>query len=154
MQHDGDIRIRCATREDLDALMAIERRVFSADSMSRKSVRHFLEASSASVVVAETRGEIVGCAIVLFHPSSPQSARLYSLAVVPAQEGRGIGPLLVRASENAARARRRRQLRLEVHERNARAIALYRKEGYAQFARRCGYYRDFGDALRFRKELH
>jgi ribosomal protein S18 acetylase RimI-like enzyme len=154
MQHDSKIQIRSAAREDINALMALERRVFAADSMSRKSIRHFLETQSASVVVAEAGCEIVGCAIVLFHPLSPKSARLYSLAVAPEHEGRGIGPLLVKACEDAARAHDRCQLRLEVHERNARAITLYRKQGYAQFARRCGYYKDFGDALRFRKELH
>lgn len=154
MQHDLDIAIRHGTRADIGVLEALEERVFAGDRMSRKSLRHFLESPSASVMIAEHRGTPVGCAIVLFHPSSPIAARLYSLAVEPAHEGRGIGPTLIRASEDAARARHRHQLRLEVHEENARAIALYRKEGYAQFARRSGYYKDLGDALRFRKELH
>jgi len=40
-----------------------------------------------------------------------------------------------------------------VHENNPRAIACYRKAGYTEFGRHVGYYKDLGDALRFRKAL-
>jgi ribosomal protein S18 acetylase RimI-like enzyme len=44
-------------------------------------------------------------------------------------------------------------MRLEVHVRNHRAIARYRKAGYQQFGRLVKYYADNGDALRFEKQL-
>ena len=44
-------------------------------------------------------------------------------------------------------------LRLEVHEKNAAAIARYRKGGYALFGRHAAYYADRGHALRFEKPL-
>ena len=64
-----------------------------------------------------------------------------------------VGPALLAAAEEAAQRRVRSEIRLEVHEKNVRAIACYRKAGYQEFGRHSGYYRDLGDALRFRKRL-
>jgi ribosomal protein S18 acetylase RimI-like enzyme len=137
---------------DLDDLCDLEAKVFANDRMSRRSLRHFLVSRSATVIVAVHRGRVAGCAVVLFRPDSP-IARLYSIAVAPASTGRGLGPALLTAAEAAALAKRRRTLRLEVHVRNQRAIARYRKAGYRQFGRHVGYYADQGDALRFEKQL-
>jgi ribosomal protein S18 acetylase RimI-like enzyme len=144
--------VRCGCVADLDDLYELEAQVFADDRMSRRSLRHFLIAPSAEVVVAEHGGRIAGCAVVLFRPNS-LIARLYSIAVAPRSAGRGLGPALLAAAERAALAKRRRTLRLEVHVRNHRAIARYRKAGYQQFGRLLKYYPDRGDALRFAKEL-
>jgi len=159
MQHGSDIciesvHVRPGAMDDIDALLALERNVFASDCMSRKSLRRFLCSKTATVLIAEHDGAVAGAAVVLFHPASPNAARLYSLAVDPHDEGHGIGPMLLHSAEDVARERGRAQLRLEVHENNSRAIGLYRKQGYAEFGRRCGYYKDLGDALRFRKELN
>jgi [ribosomal protein S18]-alanine N-acetyltransferase len=137
---------------DLDELCDLEAKVFANDRMSRRSLRHFLVSRGATVIVAVHRGRVAGCAVVLFRPDSP-IARLYSIAVAPASAGRGLGPALLTAAEAAALAKRRWTLRLEVHVRNHRAIARYRKAGYRQFGRHVGYYADQGDALRFEKQL-
>ena len=152
-RNGGGIHIRPGGAHDIDALLALEHNVFASDCMSRKSLRRFLDSKTAAVLIAEHSGVITGAAVVLFHPLSPNAARLYSLAVDPHDEGHGIGHLLLERAEDVARERGRAQLRLEVHEKNRRAIGLYRREGYAQFGRHCGYYKDLGDALRFRKEL-
>jgi ribosomal protein S18 acetylase RimI-like enzyme len=146
------IRIRPGEPDDLDALVALEREVFGNDCMSRRSLRRFLGSASASVLLVERDGCIVGCAVLLFHPHRV-TARLYSIAVAPAMIGHGIGTALLDACERAAQRRSRIEMRLEVHEKNRRAIAHYRKAGYRQFGRHIGYYRDFGDALRFQKSL-
>ena len=159
MQHDSDTRIqdvqiRTGAMDDIDALLALERSVFATDCMSRKSLRRFLCSKTAIVLIAEHDGMVAGAAVVLFHPQSPHAARLYSIAIDPREAGHGIGPRLLHECEDIAREHGRAQLRLEVHENNQRAIGLYRKQGYCEFGRRCGYYKDFGDALRFRKELN
>jgi ribosomal protein S18 acetylase RimI-like enzyme len=81
-------------------------------------------------------------------------ARLYSIAVAPHIGQRGIGPLLLKAAEDAAASRRRHVMRLEVHEHNTRAIGRYEKSGYRLFGRHRDYYDDRADALRFEKSLH
>lgn len=144
--------VRTARADDLDALRALELCVFADDSMSVRSLKHFVTTPTADVLIAECSGDITGCAIVLFRARS-NLARLYSLAVAPACEGCGVAPALLASAEDAARMRGCCELRLEVHEQNARAIACYRKAGYGEFDRICGYYRDLGDALRFRKVL-
>jgi ribosomal protein S18 acetylase RimI-like enzyme len=148
----SDLRIRPGDADDLAALLDLEQRVFATDRMSRRSLRHFLTSPTACSVVAERDGATAGYALILFRPNS-MIARLYSIAVAPDCMGRGIGPALLAAAEEAARAHSCGYLRLEVHEKNRRAIELYRKCGYHEFGRHCQYYRDKGHALRFQKAL-
>src|ERR1700676_3642001 len=146
------VRLRKAEGADLEALDALEHRVFATDHLSRRSLRHFLVSPTAEVMVAEQDGEVAGTAIVLFRPRS-SVARLYSIAVAPHLGGRGVGTMLLAAAEAAAVERGCGAIRLEVHETNAAAISRYRKSRYREFGRHAGYYEDGGDALRFEKPL-
>jgi [ribosomal protein S18]-alanine N-acetyltransferase len=145
--------LRRGRLRDLDALVALERAVFTTDIVSRRSFRHFLASRGSTLLVAEAGGAFAGYALVLFRPRS-KLARLYSIAVAPHIGGRGVGPLLLAAAEEAARRRGRRTMRLEVHDHNTRAIVRYEKAGYRLFGRYRDYYDDHGDALRFEKPLH
>jgi len=145
--------LRRGRLRDLDALVALEQAVFTTDIVSRRSFRHFLASRGATVLVAEAGDALAGYALVLFRPRS-KLARLYSIAVAPHIGGRGVGPLLLAAAEEAARRRGRRTMRLEVHDHNTRAIVRYEKSGYRLFGRYRDYYGDHGDALRFEKPLH
>ena len=147
------VRIRRAELRDMDAVMDLENRVFATDRLSRRSLRHFLHAPTAEVLVAEADGRFAGTAIVLFRAGSVV-ARLYSIAVAPHLGGRGIASLLLEAAEDRARVRKCRAIRLEVHETNHRAISRYRKSGYQEVGRRDAYYEDGSDALLFEKPIH
>jgi ribosomal protein S18 acetylase RimI-like enzyme len=146
------IHIRRSRPADLDALCDLESRVFETDRMSRRSLRRLLASPNAAAMVAQSGGEIAGVAVVLFRANT-SIARLYSLAVAPKHTGRGIASTLIAAAEKAARSRKCRWLRLEVHEKNHGAIKVYRKAGYCEFGRHHQYYQDRGHALRFEKEL-
>jgi ribosomal protein S18 acetylase RimI-like enzyme len=150
--HHAPVRIRAADRADLDELVALEHLAFPADRMSRRSFSRFLANPRAAVVVARRGDTVEGYALVLFREAS-DVARLYSIAVAPHAGGRGVGSALLSAAEEAALARRRSVLRLEVHERNARAISRYEKSGYRHFGHHRHYYEDRGHALRFEKRL-
>jgi ribosomal-protein-alanine N-acetyltransferase len=132
--------------------MELETSVFATDHMSRRTLKNFLSAKTAVVLVAHYRRRIAAAAVVLFRANS-KIARLYSIAVAPRSTGRGVGPALLTACENTVVKRGCQRLRLEVHERNRRAIAFYRKAGYRRFGRYDEYYRDGGHALRFEKAL-
>ena len=147
-----EVCVRKAERGDVDALAALEHRVFATDRLSRRSLQRFLRSPSADVLVAQDDTGLAGNAIVLFRPRSV-IARLYSIAVAPAMGGRGVGAMLLAAAEAAALARGCRAIRLEVHVTNHAAIARYRKSGYREFGRLRRYYEDGGDALRFEKRL-
>ena len=144
--------LRRGRMNDLDALLALEQAVFTVDVLSRRSLRRFLASPGTALIVAEACGRLAGYALVLFPPRS-RIARLYSIAVAPHVGRRGVGPLLLAAAEKAAMRRKRRAMRLEVHEHNTRAIARYEKSGYRVFGRHRAYYDDRGDALRFEKPL-
>ncbi len=147
-----DIRIRKAARGDLDALVALEERAFATDRLSRRSLARLIGSPGAEVLVAQDNDGPAGIAIVLFRRHA-LAARLYSIAVGPHAGGRGIGPMLLDAAEQAAVARSCTRMRLEVHHANHAAISLYRKSGYREFGRHRRYYEDGADALRFEKQL-
>jgi len=151
-QASSSVVTRTASLADLGPVLVLESKVFASDRMSRRSVRRFLVSPHAVVLVADVEGCICGAAVVLVRCTS-DVARLYSIAVDPDCAGRGVGCALLAAAEDAASARDCLYLRLEVHENNARAIALYRKTGYREFGRLHEYYLDRGHALRFEKRL-
>ena len=148
----SSISVRRGTPADIDALFALEGRVFPDDGMSRRSLRGFLSSTTTVVLIAERDGWIAGCGVLLFRTANPV-ARLYSLAVDPENCGCGVARAVLDAAEEIALMRRCHTVRLEVHEKNTRAIACYGKAGYGEFGRIPHYYGDKGTALRFEKRI-
>jgi [ribosomal protein S18]-alanine N-acetyltransferase len=149
----ADIRIRKGRLTDIDALMALEHRVFTVDHLSRRSFRNFLTSPHSVLMVAEDGGDtLAGYVHVLFRPRS-KAARLYSIGVAAHAAGRGIGVALLQAGEQAARRRKAPLIRLEVQPGNRAAIARYEKSGYRATGHLPGYYNDGSDALRYEKPL-
>ena len=144
--------IRPAVVEDLDALLELENRCFDYDRLSRRSLRRFLTTDTASCLVAEQAGRVIGYALVLFHGRTAL-ARLYSMAVAPERRGHGLGRALLRAAETAALDGGAAVMRLEVSPDNAAAVALYRSAGYVDFGIYHAYYEDDSDALRMEHAL-
>jgi ribosomal-protein-alanine acetyltransferase len=145
-------RIRRAKPADLDALVALERHAFTTDHLSRRQYRKHLHSTTAVVLAAVDKGGLLGKAVVFFRRNSG-IARLYSIAVAHEARGRGLGEILLRAAQRAARARSCTRLRLEVRQDNPGAIRLYERLGYRRFGARPRYYEDGADAWRYEKEL-
>ena len=152
MRRRAAAKLRRGRAGDLDAVLAIERAVFTTDILSRRSLRHFLSAPNATVIVAEHRGSVAGYALVL-HRRNSKLARLYSIAVGPAFRRRGLARRLLTAAERKAAARGRRVMRIEVRADNGGAIDLYESSGYRRFGRLARYYGGRIDALRYEKSL-
>ena len=147
-----DYRIRRATLADLDALVALERRAFTTDHLSRRQYRHHITSQRASVLAAVDANALLGKAVVFFRRNSA-IARLYSIAVAHEARGRGVGEALLGVAERTAHARGCRWLRLEVRQDNAGAIRLYERMGYRRFGAHAGFYEDGADAWRYEKQL-
>ena len=147
-----EVRVRRATRDDLDAIVMLENAAFDADRVSRRQWRHHLESLSAGVLLAISERHVVGAMLLLFRRGS-KVARLYSIAVAKGQRGRGIGARLLMAAERAARRRGANALHLEVRCDNAGAQRLYERLGYQRCGSRRAYYEDGADALRYCKSL-
>lgn len=148
----GAVRVRAGTLDDLDALVALEERVFDSDRMSRRSFRRMLTKANAVLLVEGDPARLRGYVLVLFHAGSPL-ARLYSLAVDPTARGRGLGRALLEAAERAAVERECIEMRLELRRDNTAAAKLYTAHGYRQFEVQADYYEDHMDAIRLDKSL-
>ena len=147
------LHYRRADRTDVTALTALEERCFSSDRLSRRSFQRMVATDRAWLAVAEQDdGALLGYALVLFHRGT-SLARLYSIAVDPSARGRGIAETLLQRAEQAAAARGRVFMRLEVNSGNHGAIHLYEKLGYQRFGIHVDYYADHADALRLQKRI-
>ena len=150
------MRVRRATRGDLDALVRLEQ-VFPGDRLSRASFARFIETPTADVWVAtvpdgEGRERVVGDAVVSYRRGF-HAARLYSLVSDPGWQGRGVGRALMAAAEGNALERGLVSMRLEVRVDNVRAVAFYRSLDYEDVGLTHDFYEDHSDALRLRKRL-
>jgi ribosomal protein S18 acetylase RimI-like enzyme len=148
----GEAMIRKAQLDDLEALVTLETRCFATDRLSRRSFRHLLTRGNAVTLVDEDGDALRGYAMVLFHAGTAL-ARLYSIAVDPDQQGRGIGRALLTAAEQEAIAHDCASMRSEVRKDNAPSIALFTGFGYRRFDDVDDYYEDGMGALRFERTL-
>ncbi len=143
---------RRATLKDIDALEALEIKVFEGDRLSRRSFRYYVSTETAILRVIKQEGVLAGYSLLAFRSGSTL-ARLYSIAVHPSFSGGGFGRALLQTCEKDSRLRGCAALRLEVRIDNPRAIALYEKNGYRCFDEIEDYYEDGAVALRFEKLL-
>ena len=151
MAADG-VEIRRGLARDVDAMLALEA-VFPSDRMSRRSVRHFLKAPTARVLVAENANRAMLGNVIGLRRKGSGAIRIYSVVVAPDARGLGIGQRLVEALQVIARDEGCDRVTLEVRADNAAARALYAKLGYGEVARLPGYYEDGSDGLRLARAI-
>lgn len=127
---------------DLEALVVLERRAFGeGEAFHRRQLRYLLRSPRARIKVARIEGRVAGWAIVLLRKHRHyESARLYSLAVDPDYQGRGVGELLVSHMLNSLREMGIRRCFLEVREDNLPARRLYERLGFVSVATLPNYY--------------
>jgi ribosomal protein S18 acetylase RimI-like enzyme len=148
-------RIDSARPADLDAVVALEHRCFAApDHFSRATWRHLLTSAAArgtSVALVVREGASVVAIINALLRSTSATARVYSIAVDPAQQGRGLARQLFAALVRRLPPRIT-AISLEVRSANDGARRLYERLGMQAVASMPGHYPDGGDGLRYRAE--
>lgn len=145
--------IRQAKDRDIRALIDIENRAFRTDRFTPRSFRYLLSEANAVTLVDEDKSRrIRGYTMVLFHDGT-SLARLYSLAVDPRDQGKGLGRALLRASFETAVKHGAAYMRLEVREDDKQTQALYQSEGFRPFGTHPQYYEDEVSAIRMEKKL-
>jgi ribosomal-protein-alanine N-acetyltransferase len=138
------IRIEPFRPEDLDAIMEIEDRSFTAP-WSRKSYEDLWAQESIGFWVARQGGELVGYYLV---QTSGLEQELHTFAVKPELRGRGIGRSMMDHMLGRARGRGVEYIYLQVRPSNKEAKELYKSLGFVGIGMRRNYYRDnFEDAL-------
>lgn len=145
------ITIGAATRDDVPAIVAIERVAFS-DPWSAQSFREALD--HASVYFACARRDAVGVVGYVVAWFIADEGEIANVAVAPDEWGAGIGRALLDAALDEADRRRAAAVYLEVRDSNERARRLYRSRGFEEVGRRRGYYRrPVEDAIVLRRAL-
>ncbi|MGN8023970.1 GNAT family N-acetyltransferase [Phyllobacterium sp. 22229] len=130
--------IRPAAQADIAALAAVGSRAWASNIFSfepelpgmrahvERAYRVFAEEHFARVLVAEADGVILG-----WGAREKNDDYISDMWVDPAYQGRGIGSLLLKALKADIAAAGYATARLESHARNAGAIRLYQREGFA-----------------------
>jgi ribosomal-protein-alanine N-acetyltransferase len=150
-QRKARLTVRAMRLADLDEVMVIERRSFSAP-WEESTFRGLMRRPSAALLVAETDDELTGYSVMWF---AADEGELGDIAVVPERRGEGIGRRLLRESISVAVSRRTRSLYLEVRESNDGARRLYEKVGFSVVEVRKQYYAEpVEDAIVMKLDLH
>ena len=138
----GEIIIRRMSREDLDAVTAVEQATFAVP-WSRESFRRELEQNvAARYLVAEADGQVIGYAgawVIL------DESHITNIAVLEAWRGRGIGKQLTQALVQYLSNLGASYATLEVRVSNERAQNLYKELGFVSVGKRKRYYEDNGE---------
>lgn len=144
------VAIRSMRPADLDDVMAIERRSFTAP-WEEATFRGLMRRPTASLLVAEREGEVVGYSVTWF---AADEAELGDIAVVPELRGFGLGRRMLEEAVAEARKRGARSLFLEVREANRVARQLYHSAGFEVVGVRKQYYNEpVEDAIVMRLDL-
>ncbi|WP_343032378.1 ribosomal protein S18-alanine N-acetyltransferase [Arthrobacter yangruifuii] len=146
------ILIRPMTSADIPAVDTLERRLFPVDAWPLQMFHDELaQTDTRSYYVAvDPAGTVIGYAgLMCVLPI----ADVQTIAVVPENEGAGIGSRLLATLVDEAKQRGAEDVLLEVRDDNPRAQRLYRWFGFEQIHVRPRYYRDGASALIMRLPL-
>lgn len=128
--------IRKGTKEDIEAIYAIELESFSVP-WSLESITKELENEMAYYVVAEEDGQVLGYAGLWDVVGEGQ---ITNIAVRPSGRRKGIGKRLVEGLMAYGKEKGLEVLILEVRESNEAAIRLYSQAGFKDIGKRKNYY--------------
>ena len=136
--HAATLSIRPLRSGDAAAVQQLAASAPEASQWPEKSYEQ-LRASGMLGWVAETGGTLTGFLVV--RVIAPE-AEILNVAVASGQRRQGIAAALLTEAENTLRKDHVLRVFLEVRESNHRAIALYRRQGFAETGKRPAYYRD------------
>jgi ribosomal-protein-alanine N-acetyltransferase len=135
------VRIEPGTADQLDAVMTVMDGAFGdmfGEAWTRSQLSGILPMAGVFLILAVDRtcGALVGFS--LFRTVADES-ELLLIAVLPGEQRRGIGKLLLDDFLDRARDERVRRVHLEVRDGNP-AIGMYRAAGFSPVGRRRNYY--------------
>jgi len=141
-----EVGIRALSAPDLDAAMALAADVPTAPHWPRSAYEAAIDPAGVPLRIALAAvlgGVLIGFAIASV--IAPE-AELETIVVDASHQRRKAGSALLGALLRELAERQVAEISLEVRESNAGAQGFYRARGFAEFARREGYYADSGEA--------
>ncbi len=144
-------RVRRLNEGDVDSVLAIAAACPEAAQWPRADYGCAVRGEYGAWVVVGADGRLAGFIVTR---CIADEVEILNLAVAPAERRRGLARSLLEAALAAVRESGIRRAFLEVRESNAAAIALYRRQGFAETGRRSRYYASPAeDAMVFSREL-
>jgi ribosomal-protein-alanine N-acetyltransferase len=136
-----EVRIAPGTPDDLGAVMRVMDSAFGdrfGEAWTRSQLSGILPMAGVSLTLAVDRAHeaVVGFSLVR---SVADEAELLLIAVLPGEQRRGVGGLLLEQFLDQARSDSVRRVHLEVRDGNA-AIGMYLRAGFSPVGRRRNYY--------------
>jgi ribosomal-protein-alanine N-acetyltransferase len=150
----GDYEIRRCEREDVPTVVSINMETLP-EHYSDYFYYEILAEFPETFLVAEFDGGLVGyvmCRVEygfshLKKLGLARKGHIVSVAVTERHRGKGVGTMLMRASQDAMAKKDATESYLEVRVTNGEAISLYQRLGYAVTSRLEAYYKDGEAAL-------
>lgn len=148
--------LQAATGADLTALLGLEadgfapRRRWPKSSWSAELEAAKTAPASRLVLVARDSRVVAAASFSTLAPD----AELLRIVVAAKARRQGLGARLIEHGAGWACANGAQRMLLEVEHTNDAAIALYRRAGFAEIARRRSYYGPGADALIMAADLH
>lgn len=142
---EGNVRIRMMDLIDIDGVLEVENRSFSAPWTREAFHQEIVKNQFAYYFIATIKGKIVGyCGLWVV----VENANITNIAVDPDYRKQGIGEALLKGAVDMAKMLGAENLSLEVRVSNEGAQHLYRKFGFQPGGTRKNYYtEDQEDAL-------
>ncbi len=136
--------IRKATRDDLKFLEKLETTCFPKFQQNNsRSIRNSITSEFQKVLIAEIKEgknhQPAGSATLFMYA---RSIRIFSIAVLPEMQGKGIGKKLLDYAINLARTGKFNQITLEVRKSETSVVELYKKAGFVITAELIDYYKE------------
>ncbi len=132
-------KLRRMVLQDLDQVMVVEHRSFTAPWSRQAFLRELVDNQFARYIVAEYHGRIVGYAGVWL---IMDEGHVTNIAVDPDFRGHRLGEALLRTLMSICLSQNIRRMTLEVRVTNSIAQRLYEKLGFVRSGVRKGYYTD------------
>ncbi len=141
--------IRDALSRDVKALVKLEGELFNAANYALSVQAFYYHIRHNLLLVAQKEdNSIIGYLLVLIRR---KKAKLYSIGVSSACQGRGVAQALLDAMDERLLHKGFLNVILEVRCDNVNAIALYEKKGFKRMKTLKGFYKDGCDAYLMEK---
>ena len=134
--------IRESTNNDLDFLEKLEKSCFPAfQQITRRTIRYSITSPFQKVMIAEIQEgkEKIPAGSITLHLHA-KTHRLFSLAVLPSLQGKGIGKQLLEYSITLARSGKISRISLEVRKSDQKLIKFYKQAGFKKTEELPDYY--------------
>ncbi|NDD49234.1 MAG: N-acetyltransferase [Alphaproteobacteria bacterium] len=145
--------IRFANIDDLSSLLEIEELSFSKhdyDLLKKQNYEYLIKKSNSDIRICEINKKPIGSSIIFYRKNAIYS-RLYSIAVIPEHQNKGIGKLLLEDAELISQKRGLTEIRQEIRSDRNKLYEKYKEYGYSEYARSKNYYPDGSGCIKLKK---